>query len=249
MSDQTVDAGMEPRGQDAFLEAPPTRIVVGRAGISIPDRNLVRRVRAANGLPKRAFDVTVATLALALLTPALLLVALFIKLADGGSVLYRHKRIGRHGERFSCLKFRTMAVDADARLQKILQDDPRAAAEWALSQKLRDDPRVTPLGAFLRRTSIDELPQLVNVLRGEMSLIGPRPVTREELDRYGRNRRYYLLVRPGITGLWQVSGRSSLSYEMRVRCDRQYVEEWTWLGEIWILIMTIPALFRVNDAC
>jgi exopolysaccharide production protein ExoY len=206
-------------------------------------------VRAANGRLKRVFDVSVAVAALVLLAPALLAIALLIKLTDPGPVFYRHTRIGRQGARFGCLKFRTMAMDAEARLQKILREDPLAAAEWELSQKLRADPRITKLGAFLRKTSLDELPQLWNVIKGDMSLVGPRPITRAELSRYGRDRRYYLLVRPGITGLWQVSGRSSVGYEQRVRFDREYLEEWSWLGEFWIILMTIPAVLSTRDAC
>ena len=117
------------------------------------------------------------------------------------------------------------------------------------AQKLRNDPRITTIGAFLRKTSLDELPQLWNVLRGDMSIIGPRPITRAELNRYGKERRYYLLVRPGITGLWQVSGRSSTGYEKRIRFDREYLEEWSWLGEFWIILMTIPAVLNTRDAC
>jgi lipopolysaccharide/colanic/teichoic acid biosynthesis glycosyltransferase len=140
-------------------------------------------------------------------------------------------------------------MDSEQRLRDILASDPEAAAEWEASQKLRNDPRITAIGAFLRRTSLDELPQLFNVVRGEMSLVGPRPITRSELDRYGKERRYYLLVRPGITGLWQVNGRTNASYERRVRYDREYLEEWSWLGEFWILLMTIPAVLRTDDAC
>jgi lipopolysaccharide/colanic/teichoic acid biosynthesis glycosyltransferase len=142
-----------------------------------------------------------------------------------------------------------MAVDSDERLAQILSTDPHAAAEWQERQKLSSDPRVTKVGAFLRKTSLDELPQLWNVLRGDMSIIGPRPITRAELNRYGKDRRYYLLVRPGITGLWQVSGRSSLGYEKRIRYDREYLEEWSWLGEFWIILMTIPAVLNTEDAC
>jgi lipopolysaccharide/colanic/teichoic acid biosynthesis glycosyltransferase len=129
-----------------------------------------------------------------------------------------------------------------------LLDDPRAAEEWELHQKLRNDPRVTMIGKFLRKSSLDELPQLLNVLQGDMSIVGPRPITRAELNRYGKDRRYYLLVRPGITGLWQVSGRSSTGYERRIRFDREYLEEWSWLGEFWIILMTIPAVLNTRDA-
>ncbi|HRK63740.1 MAG TPA: sugar transferase [Terricaulis sp.] len=195
------------------------------------------------------FDMLVAAVALVFFAPAFLTIALLIKLTDPGPVLFKHTRVGRRGKRFDCLKFRTMKTDSEERLAHILLTDPQAAAEWEAGQKLRNDPRVTWFGTFLRKSSLDELPQLFNVLRGEMSLVGPRPVTRAELNRYGKDRRYYLLVRPGITGLWQVSGRSSTGYEKRISLDREYLEEWSWLGEIWIILMTIPAVLKTRDAC
>lgn len=215
----------------------------------ITDRRLIAKVRAANGRSKRVFDVLVAAVALVFFAPAFLTIALLIKLTDPGPVFFKHTRVGRRGKRFDCLKFRTMKTDSEERLAHILLTDPQAAAEWEAGQKLRNDPRVTWFGTFLRKSSLDELPQLLNVLRGEMSLVGPRPVTRAELNRYGKDRRYYLLVRPGITGLWQVSGRSSTGYEKRISLDREYLEEWSWLGEIWIILMTIPAVLKTRDAC
>lgn len=219
-----------------------------RTAHRITDRRLIRKVRAANSGLKRAFDVIVSVAALIFLAPALLTIALLIKLTDRGPILYRHTRVGRQGERFQCLKFRSMATDSAERLARILLDDPHAAREWELHQKLRNDPRVTMIGKFLRKSSLDELPQLLNVLQGDMSIVGPRPITRAELNRYGKDRRYYLLVRPGITGLWQVSGRSSTGYERRIRFDREYLEEWSWLGEFWIILMTIPAVLNTRDA-
>lgn len=215
----------------------------------ITDPHLVRKVRAANSKGKRAFDVVVSSAALLFLLPAFATIALLVKLSDGGPILYRHTRVGRQGERFDCLKIRTMAVDSEERLARILLADPTAAEEWQTSRKLRNDPRITALGAFLRKTSLDELPQLWNVLMGDMSLVGPRPITRAELDRYGKDRRYYLLVRPGITGLWQVNGRSSVSYERRIRYDREYLEGWTWGRELMILLRTVPAVLKTRDAC
>lgn len=225
------------------------RAAEARASHRITDRKLLRRVAAANGRGKRAFDLAVAICALIFLAPFLLTIALLIKLDDGGPILFRHRRIGRQGARFGCLKFRTMAVDADRKLADLLLTDPEAAAEWRETQKLRDDPRVTRLGGFLRKYSLDELPQLWNVIRGEMSIVGPRPITRDELSRYGKDRRFYLVVRPGMTGLWQVSGRSSTTYERRIRYDREYIEDWSWLGEVWIILKTVPALLRTRDAC
>lgn len=225
------------------------RAAEARAAHRITDRRLIKKVRLANGRAKRAVDLIVATAALIFLAPAFLTIALLIKITDAGPVFYKHTRVGRKGQRFHCLKFRTMATDSDARLAAILLNDPDAAEEWKRSQKLRNDPRITKLGAFLRKTSLDELPQFINVLRGEMSVVGPRPITRAELNRYGKDRRYYLLVRPGITGLWQVNGRSSTGYEKRISYDREYLEEWSWLGEIWIMLMTVPAVLNTRNAC
>ena len=251
MANQMIEAGSAVRipfrGRQNASER--FRAAEARKAHRITDRRLIAKVKAANGRAKRAFDLVVSALALLFLAPAFLTIALMIKFTDPGPVLYKHTRVGRRGKRFECLKFRTMKTDSEARLAQILMTDAEAAEEWEASQKLRNDPRVTWFGMFLRKSSLDELPQLWNVLRGQMSLIGPRPITRAELNRYGKDRRYYLLVRPGITGLWQVSGRSSTGYEKRIQLDREYVEEWSWLGEIWILLMTVPAVLKTNDAC
>lgn len=251
MTNQLIEAGSAVRipfrGRQSAVERYRNSEV--RIAHRITDRALIRKVRAANSPLKRAFDVLAASAALVFLAPVFLTVVALIKLTDRGPIFYRHTRIGRQGARFQCVKFRTMAVDSEKRLTHILTTDPVAAAEWEHSQKLRRDPRITRLGAFLRKSSIDELPQLWNVLRGDMSIVGPRPITRAELNRYGKDRRYYLLVRPGITGLWQVSGRSSLGYEKRIRYDREYLEDWSWLGEFWILLMTLPAILNTDDAC
>jgi exopolysaccharide production protein ExoY len=251
MANQMIETGSAVRipfrGQQKAAER--FRAAEARAAHRITDRALIRKVRAANGLAKRMFDFAVATSALLFLAPLLLTVMALIKLTDRGPIFYRHTRVGRQGQRFECLKFRTMAVDSQERLAHILLTDPYAAQEWQESQKLRNDPRVSKLCTFLRKSSIDELPQLWNVLRGDMSIVGPRPITRAELNRYGKDRRYYLLVRPGITGLWQVNGRSSTGYEKRIKYDREYLEDWSWLGEVWILLMTIPAVLKTDDAC
>jgi lipopolysaccharide/colanic/teichoic acid biosynthesis glycosyltransferase len=251
MANQMIEAGSAIRipFRSRQSAAERYRVTEARATHRITDRALIRKVRAANGRLKRAFDMFVASAALVFLAPVFLTVFALIKLTDGGPIFYRHVRVGRQGERFGCLKFRTMATDSEERLAHILLTDPVAAAEWEQGQKLRSDPRITKLGAFLRKSSIDELPQIWNVVRGDMSIVGPRPVTRAELNRYGKDRRYYLLVRPGITGLWQVSGRSSTGYEKRIRYDREYLEDWSWLGEFWILLMTIPAVLNTDDAC
>ena len=196
---------------------------------------------------KAAFDQVVAAILLILLTPLLLALSLLVR-SDGGPAFYRHKRIGANGQSFGCIKFRTMVTDADQVLERVLATDLTAAAEWAATQKLRDDPRVTRLGQFLRRSSLDELPQLLNVLRGEMSLVGPRPIVDAEVSRYGEDIEYYYETKPGLTGLWQVSGRSDTSYARRVRLDVWYVRNWTLWHDIAILLKTIPAVFLQRGA-
>ncbi len=191
---------------------------------------------------------TVATLILLALSPLLLGVALWIMLSEGGPVFYGHFRVGQDGRMFRCLKFRTMCLDAEVALQRVLASDPTAHAEWARDHKLENDPRITPIGRLLRRTSLDELPQLLNVLRGDMLLVGPRPITAEELARYGATRWHYLSVRPGITGLWQVNGRNRLSYEERVALDRHYVERRNLWLDIGILWCTVAAVLQGDGA-
>jgi lipopolysaccharide/colanic/teichoic acid biosynthesis glycosyltransferase len=160
-----------------------------------------------------------AAVLLLLLAPLMLLTALLITLGDGKSPVFGHRRYGRGGRTFLCYKFRSMAADADVRLARVLATDPAARAEWQRDHKLRDDPRVTAVGRIIRKTSIDELPQLINVLRGEMSLVGPRPIVAAEVRRYGRWFGHYCSVRPGITGIWQISGRNDVDYRRRVAMD------------------------------
>jgi Undecaprenyl-phosphate galactose phosphotransferase WbaP len=196
---------------------------------------------------KIGLDFIVAALALLLLSPLLLAIAGIVK-ADGGPALYAQTRVGRAGRRFRCLKFRTMVVDAEQRLRELLAADTAAAAEWASTRKLIADPRVTGIGALLRRTSLDELPQLLNVLTGDMSLVGPRPIVEAELARYADDVASYRAVRPGITGLWQVSGRSQTSYARRVQLDVQYVKNWSLPRDLAILLRTIPAVLSRRGA-
>ena len=190
----------------------------------------------------RAIDIVVALVALLVALPVLILLALVIWLQDGGSPIFVHRRIGRHGVVFPCLKLRSMVIDSDRVLTRLLATDPVAAAEWARDQKLRVDPRITPLGAFLRKSSLDELPQLFNVLVGQMSLVGPRPIVASEIKRYGRYFEYYCLVRPGITGLWQVSGRNNTSYRRRVAIDTVYCRSKSLVTDLFILGRTVPAV-------
>lgn len=201
------------------------------------------------GLVKRLLDVAGAATLLTLLAPFLGLAALGILLADGGPVLYRHRRIGRGGRAFDCLKFRTMYRDAGPMLEALLAADPQARRDWTVYRKLARDPRVLPrVGHLLRRTSLDEIPQLLNVLRGEMSLVGPRPVVEEELPGYGPAMAHYLAVRPGLSGRWQVSGRNRLSFERRAEIDRAYVERASLGTDLWILALTPVAVLTGRGA-
>ena len=203
--------------------------------------------RPFSRIVKLAFDQVIALVLLFLLAP--LIVVLFIVVRrDGGRAFYRQRRIGAGGCSFGCIKFRTMVPDADRVLEHVLAEDRVAALEWSACQKLRDDPRVTRVGQFLRRSSLDELPQLFNVLRGEMSLVGPRPIVQTEIARYGDDIDYYYEAKPGLTGLWQISGRSDTSYECRVRLDVWYVRNWTLWHDITILLKTIPAVFFQRGA-
>ena len=203
--------------------------------------------RPSSRLLKAAFDQVCAILLLFLLAPLMVVLAVLIR-ADGGPAFYRHRRIGAGGRVFDCIKFRSMAVNADKVLRQVIANDPTAAAEWVANQKLRDDPRVTKLGLFLRRSSLDELPQIFNVLRGEMSLVGPRPIVQTEVVRYGNDIEYYYAAKPGLTGLWQVSGRSDMPYASRVKLDVWYVANWTLWHDIAILFKTIPAVFLQRGA-
>jgi lipopolysaccharide/colanic/teichoic acid biosynthesis glycosyltransferase len=194
---------------------------------------------------KRLFDLIAASVLLVLALPVMAVVALLVAL-DGGKPIFGHTRMGKAGVPFRCFKFRTMVVDADERLRRHLADNPAAAEEWARDFKLRDDPRITPLGRFLRKSSLDELPQLVNVMRGEMSLVGPRPVTKAEIDLYGADAAAYFAVRPGITGIWQISGRNSVSYETRIQMDRSYTQSISLGQDLRILVKTMFAVLWVT---
>ena len=197
---------------------------------------------------KLVFDLAAVTAGLVVLAPVLLALAVLVRL-DGGKVLFGHTRIGLNGRRFPCLKFRSMVVDSEAALRTLLSTNPEAAAEWAQTHKLTNDPRITKVGRILRTTSLDELPQLFNVLRLEMSLVGPRPIVDAEIARYGDDIAYYYETRPGLTGLWQVSGRTGTSYVQRVQLDTWYVKNWTLWHDIAILAKTVPAVLKRQGAC
>lgn len=200
------------------------------------------------GRRKRVVDLVVAATLGVLLSPLLLLTALAVKLCMGGPVIYRHRRVGFAGRTFDCLKFRTMVANGDEILQRYLATNPAAAEEWRRCRKLTNDPRVTRFGLFLRKTSIDELPQLLNILMGDMSCVGPRPIVAEELERYGAHAYEYLRARPGVTGSWQVSGRNHVSYGDRVKLDTEYVRKWSIGWDLAILARTVPAVLKVDQA-
>lgn len=198
--------------------------------------------RPLGGTLKRCFDVLAAAAGLVLLAPLFLMIAALVRFHDGGPCFYGHRRIGTGGREFRCLKFRTMVQNGDEVLSRHLSANPGAAEEWSQTRKLRFDPRVTSVGRVLRALSIDELPQLLNVIMGDMSLVGPRPVVQEELERYGAYATCYLRTRPGITGLWQVSGRNDVSYEDRVSFDAFYFSNWSLYFDLKIIFMTVPAV-------
>lgn len=198
-------------------------------------------------LIKRIFDLVVALVLLVILALPFAFIAWLIR-RDGGAAIFSHKRVGQSGREFACFKFRTMRVDAEEQLRLLLASDPAVREEWEREFKLRKDPRITRIGQFLRQTSLDELPQLFNVIRGEMSLVGPRPVIQAELACYGEDVDYFLLVRPGITGLWQVSGRNDVDYVTRVYLDTWYVKNWSMWYDVAILFKTIKVVFQRKGA-
>jgi exopolysaccharide production protein ExoY len=190
---------------------------------------------------KRILDI-LGTLFLGILfSPIIVFVTIWL-FVTRGPILFGHTRIGQGGNRFTCYKFRTMVPDAERELEKLFKRAPELHAEWVLHHKLKDDPRITRIGWFLRRTSLDELPQLWNVLKGDMSLVGPRPIVQEEIFRYGRAIRHYMAVKPGITGLWQVSGRNDIGYCRRVALDRAYAMRSSLRLDLWILMQTVPVI-------
>ncbi|WDR03539.1 sugar transferase [Devosia algicola] len=210
--------------------------------------DISRRVSKAQapkgGASKRAFDVLIASTMLLFALPAMFFIAVIMFSTDRGPIFFGHERIGHNGKRFRCLKFRSMITDSQRALARHLELFPKARAEWNATQKLRDDPRITPIGRFLRITSLDELPQLINVIRGDMSLVGPRPIVQDEVERYASAIEAYAATRPGITGLWQISGRSEVGYDQRVQLDSQYVRDWTLAGDLVILLKTVKVVVQ-----
>ncbi len=202
-----------------------------------------------NIIGKRIFDLAGAAIGFIVIFPIFLAIALMIKFTSRGSIFYIQRRIGLNGREFNIIKFRTMYIDADKRLENILKLNPDARKEWEKRFKFKKDPRVTPIGKFLRKTSLDELPQVFNILRGEMSFVGPRPVIMEEIDKYyGNFKQYYYSVRPGLAGLWQVSGRSDTDYYFRVQSDVWYVQNWSIWLDITILFKAIAVVIKKEGA-
>ncbi len=197
---------------------------------------------------KRGVDLLLVLLCLPVLLLAIALIALAIRITSPGPIFFSHRRIRRHGRFFSMWKFRTMCVNSTEVLENHLAANPEARAEWRKDHKLKFDPRVTPVGEFLRRTSLDELPQLWNVITGSMSLVGPRPIVAAEVEKYGEFFADYCLVKPGVTGLWQVSGRSRVSYPERVQLDRHYAHHWSLAADVRILLRTFSSVANQDGA-
>jgi UDP-galactose-lipid carrier transferase len=255
---RVLDSGMAGRRMSALFTGDlPQSLTEASSGFG--PRSAISDIATARGWPgeawdrriergiKAGLDFIVALVMLVLASPLLLAIAICV-LADGGSPLYAQTRIGQRGRPFRCLKFRTMTHDAEQRLRELLDSDPIAAAQWSQSQKLTWDPRVTKIGWVLRKTSLDELPQLINVLLGDMSLVGPRPIIAAEIERYGADIASYYSVKPGITGLWQVSGRSETTYAHRVQLDVWYVDNWSLPRDLSILCRTVPAVLSRRGA-
>jgi exopolysaccharide production protein ExoY len=218
---------------------------IGTAYLTPLAGELDRALRARATLSDWSYLVLNKALAgfgLLMLSPVLVAIAVLVWRTDGAPIFFGHYRVGLNGKLFRCLKFRSMARNSQQLLKELLESDPAAREEWQREHKLENDPRITSIGRFLRRTSLDELPQLINVLRGDMTLVGPRPITFEELRKYGKVRWHYLSVRPGITGLWQVSGRNNLSYDERVDLDREYVERRSIWKDLGILVKTVKVV-------
>ena len=214
---------------------------------SLSSLTLVREQSRLGRSLKRSGDVVFSVAVLGLGSPLFLLLAVLVKLSSPGPVFYVQKRVGRGYRNFGCIKFRTMRPDADAVLAQVLERSPEMRAEFERDFKLRNDPRITPIGRFLRRSSLDELPQFLNVLRGEMSVVGPRPIVNKEIGRYGDYMDEVLAVRPGLTGLWQVSGRNNLSYPKRVRLDLAYARGRSFLLDLAIILRTFGVLLLPMD--
>lgn len=235
----------------------PNLIGVPMAGIEIESlfNEKLMIVKLKNNLAekfnvwfKEIFDYVLTIIGTIIISPILIIISIWIYIDSPGPVIFKHRRIGKNGKEFNCYKFRSMCVDAKEKLDQLLSSDPEARAEWEKDFKLKNDPRITSSGAFLRKTSLDEIPQIFNVLRGEMSLVGPRPIIKDEMIRYGKHINDYLMVKPGITGMWQVSGRNDIDYQDRVLLDSWYVRNWSVWLDLVILVKTIKVVLLRKGA-
>ncbi len=214
----------------------------------VSDKTKLRLSPRLSLFVKRTLDFLISLAALLVLAPLILMTSLILLLLQGRPIFIAHRRIGRGGGMFPCLKFRTMVNNNEELLEKYLAANPAERAEWAATRKLKNDPRITPFGAFLRKSSIDEIPQLINIVIGHMSIVGPRPIVPSETVYYGQNYADYIRVRPGLTGLWQVSGRSDADYVKRVQLDSLYVANRSLVGDIVIMAKTIPAVLNARGS-
>jgi len=224
----------------------PSNVIALRPSLLAP-ADLIDLQSKRTRVVKRTGDIVFSLSVLTLGAPVFLALALLVKASSKGPIFYTQKRVGRDYKSFGCIKFRTMRKDSDKILHSLLENSPELKKEFAKDFKLKNDPRITPIGKFLRRSSLDELPQFINVLRGEMSVVGPRPIVREELRRYGYHMNEVLAVRPGMTGLWQVSGRNNLSYRQRVRLDLRYSRSRCSWMDLKIVLQTIMVVLNPRD--
>jgi Undecaprenyl-phosphate galactose phosphotransferase WbaP len=209
--------------------------------------NLTKRV---NLFVKRHIDLFMLVFSSPVVLPVIAFITILVKVTSPGPAFFGHNRIGQNGKTITTWKFRSMVQDAEVRLQKVRDSDTQAREQWAKNRKIENDPRITPLGKFLRKTSLDELPQFWNIFLGDMSFVGPRPVTKDELDNYGYKdkKNYVLSVKPGLSGMWQISGRSETGYEERILLDSYYIQNWSIWLDIWIIIQTVWVVFRGKGA-
>lgn len=232
------------KSQTSFTSSQQLKDIAGIIGFS-STHNLTFKV---NLIIKRIIDILFVIIVSPIVIPIMLILTIVVKVSSKGPVFYGHKRVGKNGKEFKCWKFRSMVVNADKMLDKLLAENPEMKKEWDKDCKLENDPRVTKVGRFLRKTSLDELPQIINIFTGEMSLVGPRPVTEPELVKYGKYKDYVLSVTPGLTGMWQVSGRSDTGYEERISFDSYYIQNWSIWLDIWILIKTVWVVIKGKGA-
>ncbi len=230
--------------QDIFTSTLSLRDIGGIVGFS----STHHLTRQSSLIVKRLIDLALIAFSLPLLLPLMILISIGVKVSSQGPIFYGHKRVGKNGKEIKCWKFRSMFIDSQKMLEEILKNDPDMRREWESQRKFQNDPRVTRFGKFLRKTSLDELPQIFNILLGSMSFVGPRPVTKEELVKYGENTDYILSVTPGLSGMWQISGRSDTGYEERINLDTYYIQNWSVWFDLWIIIKTVWVVLKGKGA-